>query len=82
MPVAPVPAYGGQVLLVGPIAPEVRVDSDGSVHAYLPEDSARLPSGKVLVAGGQSGAGATAALSAFDYLIRTPVPAKEAVAAG
>ncbi len=49
VPVAPVPAYGGQVLLVGPIAPEVRVDSDGSVHAYLPEDSARLPSGKLYV---------------------------------
>jgi hypothetical protein len=35
-------AYGGQVVLVGPIAPEVRVDSDGSVHAYLPEASARV----------------------------------------
>jgi hypothetical protein len=49
VPVAPVPAYGGQVVLVGPIAPEVRVDSDGSVHAYLPEASARLPSGKLYV---------------------------------
>ena len=49
VPVAPVPAYGGQVLLVGPIAPEVRVDADGSVHAYLPEGSAQLPSGKLYV---------------------------------
>lgn len=49
VPVAPVPAYGGQVLLVGPIAPEVRVDADGSVHAYLPDESARLPSGKLYV---------------------------------
>jgi hypothetical protein len=49
VPVAPVPANGGQVLLVGPIAPEVRVDADGSVHAYLPDSSARLPSGKLYV---------------------------------
>lgn len=49
VPVAPVPANGGQVLLVGPIAPEVRVDADGSVHAYLPDQTAQLPNTKLYV---------------------------------
>ncbi|MCA9577809.1 MAG: hypothetical protein R3B40_27090 [Polyangiales bacterium] len=49
VPVAPVPANGGQVLLVGPMAPEVRVDADGSVHAFLPDEAARVPNGKLYV---------------------------------
>ncbi len=47
VPVATVPENGGQVVLVGPVAPEVRVDSDGQVHAYLPAGAPRLPSGSL-----------------------------------
>ena len=61
---------------------EVVVDARGATNVpgvFAAGDCTTVPYKQITIA---SGAGATAALSAFDYLIRTPVPAKEAVAAG
>ena len=45
VPVAAVPSHGGQVIVVGPLAPEVRVDTNGEVHAYLPSAPSQPPPG-------------------------------------
>ncbi|MCA0336403.1 MAG: alkyl hydroperoxide reductase subunit F [Actinobacteria bacterium] len=61
---------------------EIVVDARGGTSipgVFAAGDCTTVPYKQITIA---SGAGATAALSAFDHLIRTPVPAKEAVAAG
>src|SRR5690606_11468814 len=45
--VAAQPAHGGQVVLVGPAAPEVRVGADGVVRAYVPTEDGELPDGEL-----------------------------------
>jgi hypothetical protein len=49
VPMATVPSYGGQVVMVGEVAPEVRVDADGVVSAYVPTADGRLPEGHLFV---------------------------------
>jgi alkyl hydroperoxide reductase subunit F len=66
---------------------EIEVDARGATNVpgvFAAGDCTTTPYKQIVVA---AGAGSTAALSAFDYLIRTPAPeaasagAKEAVAA-
>ena len=45
--VAPPPAHGGQVVIVGPQALEVRVGADRRVRAYVPTEDGELPDGEL-----------------------------------
>jgi len=49
VPVAPTVNYGGEVVVVGPQAPEVRVEADGKVHAYVDTEDGELPDGDLYV---------------------------------
>jgi len=58
---------------------EIEVNARGETNVpgvFAAGDCTTVPYKQIVVA---AGAGSTAALSAFDYLIRTPAPAKQAV---
>ena len=49
VPVAPVADHGGQVVMVGPHAPEVQLQASGRVVAHIPTEDGELPDGELYI---------------------------------